>query len=145
LQQFLLPKLNPSHEYEVRPRKDHRGVDLISDVLPFGRLTAFSPNFNESHAMTAIEIKPPLGLESFWSARCRARFPRETSGDQLCAEPRKLSLWRDSYLDSRGVADFQREVITCELGSLRCCAAALSVAGDSDRPFNRLSSRAFCN
>jgi len=24
--------------YEVRPRKDQRGVDLISDVLPFGRL-----------------------------------------------------------------------------------------------------------
>jgi hypothetical protein len=24
--------------YEVRPRKDHRGVDLISDVLPFGPL-----------------------------------------------------------------------------------------------------------
>ena len=27
-----------AHAYEVRPRKDHRGVDLISDVLPFGRL-----------------------------------------------------------------------------------------------------------
>ena len=26
------------HVYEVRPRKDHGGVDLISDVLPFGRL-----------------------------------------------------------------------------------------------------------
>jgi hypothetical protein len=26
------------HVYEVRPRKDHRGVDVISDVLPFGRL-----------------------------------------------------------------------------------------------------------
>jgi hypothetical protein len=26
------------HAYEVRPRKDHRGVDLISDALPFGRL-----------------------------------------------------------------------------------------------------------
>ena len=26
------------HIYEVRPRKDHRGVDLISEVLPFGRL-----------------------------------------------------------------------------------------------------------
>jgi hypothetical protein len=26
------------HTYEVRPRKDHRGVDLISDALPFGRL-----------------------------------------------------------------------------------------------------------
>jgi hypothetical protein len=26
------------HVYEVRPRRDKRGVDLISDVLPFGRL-----------------------------------------------------------------------------------------------------------
>ena len=26
------------HVYEVRPRKDKLGVDLISDVLPFGRL-----------------------------------------------------------------------------------------------------------
>ena len=28
----------PAHVYEVRPRKDERGVDLISDALPFGRL-----------------------------------------------------------------------------------------------------------
>ena len=28
------------HEYEVRPRKDDRGVDLISDALPFGGLHA---------------------------------------------------------------------------------------------------------
>jgi hypothetical protein len=26
------------HVFEVRPRKDRRGVDLISDALPFGRL-----------------------------------------------------------------------------------------------------------
>jgi hypothetical protein len=26
------------HIYEVRPRKDHRGVHLISDALLFGRL-----------------------------------------------------------------------------------------------------------
>jgi hypothetical protein len=26
------------HLYEVRPRKDKRGFDLISDALPFGRL-----------------------------------------------------------------------------------------------------------
>jgi len=26
------------HVYEVRPRKDKRGVDLIFDALPFGRL-----------------------------------------------------------------------------------------------------------
>ena len=31
--------MTPSHHlYDIRPRKDHRGVDLISDVLPFGRL-----------------------------------------------------------------------------------------------------------
>jgi hypothetical protein len=27
-----------AHIYEVRPRKDKRGVDLISDALPFVRL-----------------------------------------------------------------------------------------------------------
>jgi hypothetical protein len=27
-----------SHIYEVRARKDHRGFDLISDALLFGRL-----------------------------------------------------------------------------------------------------------
>ena len=32
------------HIYEVRPRKDKRGVDLISDVLPFGRLWYGEPN-----------------------------------------------------------------------------------------------------
>ena len=32
------------HVYEVRPRKDHRGVDLISDALPFGRLWYGEPN-----------------------------------------------------------------------------------------------------
>jgi hypothetical protein len=32
------------HEYEVRPRKDKRGVDLISDALAFGRLWYDGPN-----------------------------------------------------------------------------------------------------
>jgi hypothetical protein len=32
------------HVYKARPRKDHRGVDLISDVLPFGRLLYGEPN-----------------------------------------------------------------------------------------------------
>ena len=32
------------HVYEVRPHKDHRGVDLISDALPFGRLWYGEPN-----------------------------------------------------------------------------------------------------
>jgi hypothetical protein len=32
------------HAYEVRPRRDKRGFDLISDVLPFGRLWCAEPN-----------------------------------------------------------------------------------------------------
>jgi hypothetical protein len=32
------------HVYEIRPRKDHRGVDLISDVLPFGGLWNGEPD-----------------------------------------------------------------------------------------------------
>jgi len=32
------------HVYEVRPRKDKLGVDLISDVLPFGRLWYDTPD-----------------------------------------------------------------------------------------------------
>ena len=30
--------------YEIRPRKDHRGVALISDALPFGRLWYGEPD-----------------------------------------------------------------------------------------------------
>jgi len=30
----------PLHIYEIRPRKDHRGVNLNSDALPFGQLYA---------------------------------------------------------------------------------------------------------
>ena len=32
------------HVYEVRPRKDKRGVALISDALPFGGLWYAGPN-----------------------------------------------------------------------------------------------------
>jgi len=38
------PMLEARHTYEVRPRKDHRGVDLISDALPFGRLWYGEPD-----------------------------------------------------------------------------------------------------
>jgi hypothetical protein len=33
-----------THLYEVRPRKDHRGFDLISGALPFGRLWYAEPD-----------------------------------------------------------------------------------------------------
>jgi hypothetical protein len=35
---------NSKHVYQVRPRSDKRGVDLISDALPFGRLWYGEPN-----------------------------------------------------------------------------------------------------
>jgi len=41
----------PMHIYEVRPRRDHRGVDLISDVLPFGRLWYDTPDNAIGYAM----------------------------------------------------------------------------------------------
>jgi hypothetical protein len=39
-----LTRTSSQHIYEVRPPKDHRGVDLISDVLPFDRLWYGEPD-----------------------------------------------------------------------------------------------------
>jgi len=39
------------HVYEVRPRKDKRGVDLVSDALPFGRLWYDQPDNAIGYAM----------------------------------------------------------------------------------------------
>jgi hypothetical protein len=67
------PTMNPTavqsfHICEVRPRKDKRGVDLISDALPFGQrdrnaraqgrfqrtLEPLTGNFFESHAKAGV-------------------------------------------------------------------------------------------
>ena len=40
--------MKTNHVYEVRPRKDKRGVTLISDALPFGRLWYGEPNAVEN-------------------------------------------------------------------------------------------------
>src|SRR5882762_9842382 len=39
-----LPTVQVMHTYQVRPRRDHRGVNLISNALPFGRLWYGEPN-----------------------------------------------------------------------------------------------------
>jgi hypothetical protein len=41
--------------YEVRPRKDHRGVDLISDALPFGRLWYTKPDDAVEYAKFSVD------------------------------------------------------------------------------------------
>ena len=50
------------HLYEVRPRTDKRGVDLISDVPPFGRLSYGEPD----------AIKNAIGYAKFFSRSHRA-------------------------------------------------------------------------
>jgi hypothetical protein len=48
------------HVYEIRPRKDKRGFELISDALPFGRLwylkvaDAIAHAKHRSHAHDAV-------------------------------------------------------------------------------------------
>jgi hypothetical protein len=44
IHQRLYCAAHSMHTYVVRPRKDHRGVDLISDALPFGRLWYGEPD-----------------------------------------------------------------------------------------------------
>jgi hypothetical protein len=39
------------HVYEVRPRKDRRGVDLVADVMPFGWLWYDTPDDAIGYAM----------------------------------------------------------------------------------------------
>ena len=48
---YVRNDLTANHVYEVRPRKDKRGVDLISDVLPFGRLWYDTPDDAIGYAM----------------------------------------------------------------------------------------------
>jgi hypothetical protein len=56
------PSRYTTHSYEVRPRKDHRGFDLISDVLPFGRLWCGEPD----------AISNAVGYAKFFSRSHRA-------------------------------------------------------------------------
>jgi hypothetical protein len=43
-QPLAIAMTSSQHVYELRPRKDHRGVNLISDALPFGRLWYTKPD-----------------------------------------------------------------------------------------------------
>ena len=49
------------HAYEVRPRKDKRGVNLISDALPFGRLWYDGPNAASNAIGYAKPVSRPHG------------------------------------------------------------------------------------
>ena len=51
-------RMTSQHVYEVRPRKDKRGVDLISDALLFGRLW-----YGEPDAVSSANWLGKVGLE----------------------------------------------------------------------------------
>jgi len=53
----LTKAIQPMHVYEIRPRKDKRGIDLISDTLPFGRLW-----YGEANA-----VSDAIGCAKFFS------------------------------------------------------------------------------
>ena len=70
------------HLYEVRPRKDHRGVDLISDVLPFDRLwygepsaainaIGYATQYSRSHDAVIRVYDDAGNVVSFTSPFCR--------------------------------------------------------------------------
>ena len=44
------------HAYKIRPREDKRGVDLISDALPFGRLCTANQTQSGTQSFSAVRI-----------------------------------------------------------------------------------------
>ncbi|HEU5247706.1 MAG TPA: hypothetical protein VFU09_11495 [Candidatus Udaeobacter sp.] len=51
--------MRATHVYQVRPRKDRRGVDLISDALPFGRVWYTKPDDPIGYARFAVDHRRP--------------------------------------------------------------------------------------
>ena len=49
------------HTYEIRPREDHHGVNLISDVLPFG-------------CLLYLDVREAVGHAKFYSRSHDAVF-----------------------------------------------------------------------
>ena len=77
-----------AHIYAVCPRKDHRGVDLISDALPFGRLRSGEPNAisnaigyakhrsRSHHAVVRVYDEAGNMIETHEQAACRTAANR---------------------------------------------------------------------
>ena len=80
------------HVYEVRPRKDKRGIDLFSDGLPFGRLwygDGVVRRFNNSRNSCGIVMLGSLGEELIGArkpGRTRSRTPKSRHRRQKSTE-----------------------------------------------------------
>ena len=76
--------MSTTHVYEGRPRQDKRGVDLISDALPFGRLLYAEPN--------------AIGYAQFYSRAQSAVIPVYDCGRQRDRDARARALKPDSFM-----------------------------------------------
>jgi len=97
---------------EVRPRKDHSGVNLISDALPFGRLWYGEPNAisNAKHRSCSHDaVRGGRNFFCFGPSIWEPRRRRATIRSQHDAQARSEVLERDPYYNpnlSREHADF---------------------------------------
>ena len=64
----LTDTLFPAPHYEIRPRKYHRGVDLISDALPFGGLWYTKPDSVRGRRCATVVARRPT-LNPQWIMR----------------------------------------------------------------------------
>jgi hypothetical protein len=74
-------------EYEVRPRRDSRGGDLVSDVLPFGRLWYDTPDNAVGYAMHSSRSHDAV-IRVYDAAKHtskRASSKSRSEGSPLCA------------------------------------------------------------
>jgi hypothetical protein len=76
-----------AHVYEVRPRRDHRVLDLISDGPPFGR-----PWYREPEA-----ISNAIGYAKFYSRSRDAMIRAYDEEDNVIETHRILSVKSKGY------------------------------------------------
>jgi hypothetical protein len=89
------------HTYEVRRRNDRRGVDLISDVLPFGRLW-----YGERNA-----IENAVGYAKFYSRSHHAVIRvYEDAARKSTRTSKPVSPTKQTHLTPllRGLCDLQK-------------------------------------
>jgi hypothetical protein len=66
------------HVYEIRPRADPRGFDLISDALPFGRLWYAGQNA-ANHAISYAKFRSRSDAVAFAHRFCGAKVAFEAT------------------------------------------------------------------
>jgi len=77
--------------YEIHPRKDKRGADLISDVLPFGRLCSTAsrrplPTQSDTRSIAAVHMMLRFAFTMMLATLRIRRSASSTSRTQATAK-----------------------------------------------------------